>query len=123
MIIGYRRDPETVVCVECYEELPQQEINKGWNAVIKYVEQDTPLHCNNCLVLLPVYLTDNGLEYILEQIDNYLVYDLGRADVLARWVEHYYEDLLNFDQTYTIGVLLSTVERFLKKRERKDINE
>jgi len=118
MIVGYKLSEDRQVCLDCYEKISEEELQFTMNKkIIKYIHHDTPLHCTDCLVLIPVYLSDNGLEYILERIDSYMIDNIGRPDVLNRWIDHYYEDLLYFDQRYTVGVLLSTVERFLKKRE------
>lgn len=46
---------------------------------------DTPTHCEECEDLLPIPLTDDGYDYVAENIAEYVVNGSGRGEVVRAW--------------------------------------
>ena len=51
-------------------------------------EADTPQHCDDCGVFLENALTDEGVRYVIEELQSYEP-GVGRPDVLREWAEFY----------------------------------
>ncbi len=89
--IGYvDTEDQNIFCVQHGRQLGVEV------AIFATDESDTPWHCeyneddgNTCDAIIPVRLTDDGVEYVREA----LLDNQGRPEILAEWQEQYKEVL------------------------------
>ncbi len=103
---AYKADTYCIVCgkdliTELAEELapklnsfddPEFRDSEFIPQPIFFGEADTPQHCGRCDKLLPVGLTDDGLEYVRQAILDHIA-TCESAEVLRLWVEHWRDAL------------------------------
>ena len=91
MKIRYWTAEADVWCTECVDE---HELD----AAPVYEEQavaDTPQHCAQCQEFLENRLTEDGVEYVAQALENWP--GSGNPEVLEQWAEHYRTDALTQD--------------------------
>jgi len=98
-LVGYYYDiynPETVFCVECAEKHSTQnnlEI-EDYLPLFYYHDVDSPLHCDECEKLIPLTMTEEGIDYILMSLIGYVVDGHGRQEVITEWLREYEHDIV-----------------------------
>lgn len=55
--------------------------------VLEFEEVDSPRHCVVCETLLPYILTSEGVEYVINNLRNYIERGTGRVEILKQWAE------------------------------------
>lgn len=65
----------TMACEKCGSEMPM-------------VRADVPQHCENCRHYLRRPLTDDGVDFVIFHLHEYIETGVGRTQVLDEWAEH-----------------------------------
>lgn len=87
-------------------------------------EADSPHHCDGCGLFLENPLTSEGLEYVSERIQEWIVNPTsGNPRVLDLWEESYRHDGLDGGQEKTFEIYRERRAYLAAKRKRKEVTQ
>jgi hypothetical protein len=92
-LIGRYTDPDSALCIDCFDGFG----GSTYAEITEDTEADTPTHCAHCEMLIQHRLTEDGLEYVADKVEEHLqakytygaMSQPGRACILRQWWEAY----------------------------------